>query len=244
MSGKVRRLDITPEEAALEKIILSTKERAEADAIIAERQAILDKAVGENVTLLLEMQAAFQQNNKGEQIRLLQLFMNTIRPLRDRPKLRDEIAGVLTPENAKKFQNLVRVYWEAIIAEGVGEQKDRGGKARPLEVTTREGLVAFGQEIKRSYERRIASGAKEVDEFLKRLNATGQQETKLRNIFTDYAQKTLGKAPTPEQRRLLGARVWKELTWDQRRIFIEELGPTGPSKKSDDSKDDRSKSGK
>lgn len=241
MAGKVRRLEITPEEAALEKITLSPKERADANAIVVERQAILDKAVGENVPLLLEMQAAFQQNNKGEQIRQLQLFMNAIRPLRDRPKLRDEIAAVLSPDNAAKFQGLVHDYWEAIIAEGVAEQKEGGGKPKPFEVMTREGLVAFGQEIKRAYERRIASGAKEVDEFLRRLNATGEQEATLRNIFTDYAQKTLGKAPTPEQQRALGARIWKELTWEQRKTLLQELAPTPKPKKP---RDGRAPSGK
>lgn len=241
MAGKVRRLETTPEEAALEKITLSPKERADANKIVLERQTILDKAVGENVPLLLEMQAAFQQNNKGEQIRQLQLFMNAIRPLRDRPKLRDEVAGVLTPDNAKKFQALVHDYWEAIIAEGVAEQKQSGGTPKPFEVMTREGLVAFGQEIKRSYERRIASGAKEVDEFLKRINATGEQETRLRNLFTDYAQKTLGKKPTPEQERTLGARIWKELTWEQRKIFLQDLAPAPTPRKA---RDGRAPSGK
>ena len=238
-NGTLKRLEIPADEAALAHVGLSPEARAKADAILAERAAILDEAVWDNLELLVRAQSARAAGDTAESMAILREFGEKLRPLRQRGRLGDELRAVMTPEQAAQHQALVRQYWEAIVDEGVAAARDANASSAPAapraglrragqdqrqgnsraQVFARESLLALGQEITRSYERQVASRQAELQEVVDRLSLSPEQDGKVRNIFIDHFQ----KYPTDAERRRHGAevvrRVSAELSPEQRREF-------------------------
>lgn len=225
--GKVKRLDEPAEEAALRLLTLSDAEKSKAAAITAARAAILDAVLADNIPLLLKLQGLRDGSARDEGLAALRELSAKLRPLRERGRLRDEIAGALTPENASKFIPLVDEYWKAVLAERAAME---GESVRPAQAAGREVLQAIGQEIRRSYERVVGGRQKQLDEALARLSLSPEKEASLRLLVSNHFQATLG-TPTPAQQREFVAAFMKELTPEQRRTLLTEVyGPSRPKK--------------
>lgn len=213
--GSLRRLDEPAEEAALRLISLSPDEQAKIDTVLAARAAIIDAVVANNIPLLLRVQGLKDAQSRQGAMESLRELSEKLRPLRERGRLRDEIAGALSDEHAKQFAALVDEYQKAVREEAAASA---GPDARPRQVMAREALLAIGQEVRRSYDRVIGSRKGKLDEVIQTLSLPPEQETKVRNLATDYFQKTLGQ-PTPAQRREFVKSLMQELTPEQRRTL-------------------------
>src|SRR5438093_102916 len=64
LNGRVRRLESSPEAAALALLKLPEGARAKAEAVIAERAAAIDRFVGENLLLLSQLDTATKAGGK------------------------------------------------------------------------------------------------------------------------------------------------------------------------------------
>lgn len=213
--GSLRRLDEPAEEAALRLLSLSPEEQTKIDAILAARAAIIDSVVANNIPLLLRVQGLKEAQARQGAMEALRELSEKLRPLRERGRLRDEIAGVLSDDHAKQFAALVDEYQKVVREDAMASA---GPDARPGQVMAREALLAIGQEVRRSYERVIGSRKGKLDEVIRTLNLAPEQETKVRNLATDHFQQTLGK-PTPSQTREFVRALMRELTPDQRRTL-------------------------
>ena len=223
MEGTIKRLEVSPEEAALPLLGLDDKEIEATVKVLDERAALLDKIVSENIPLLLKFQALRQGDTQKEQMQALTELAKALKPLREAHRLRDELARAMTPEKAEKMNRLVAEYWTAIYTEAEQTLKVKGGRVPTrAEISGYQTLLAVGLDIKRSYERVVGSRQAELDGFLKKLSVTPEQDTKIRNLATDYAQKTLGK-PTPDQRTEFFAKVLKELDNEQKAQLLREF---------------------
>lgn len=226
--GKVRRLDLPPEEAALALLGLDADARAKADAILTEREAILDAAVIGNIELLLKINTAREAGDRAEVLRLLQEFNAALAPLRARGSLADELAAALPSAKAAALDTLVDEYNKALYDQSAAEARARGEAVRPARIRLRESLLATGQEVKRSYDRQVAAGLGEIDRLVAILALRPEQESKVRNLVAEFGQMTRLN-PTPEQRRDLFQRIMAELDPEQRRMLLREvLGQAAP----------------
>jgi Spy/CpxP family protein refolding chaperone len=238
-NGTLERLEIPPEEAALELLNLSEQEKTDTRLILAERAAILDKVVGENLPLLIQANNARESGDAAAGTRYLRELSTHLRALTARGRLSDELVAVLSPENGQALRTLVRDYWMAVFedaraaaqraqASEMGGSAAGGDRASSREMMRRELLASLGAEIRRSYQRRIASRQGELDDLLSRLDLDDATEGEVRRLFADFAQQTLGN-PTAAQRAQLANDLFRMLTPEQRRQVLEEVYGVRPA---------------
>lgn len=227
MSNRLRRLtDASPEEAALELLRLSEEEKGEVAHVLTERAGAVDEVVGSNLPLLLEATLARDANDRKALREHLAKLYEKFATVRERGALKDEIAYVLTDEHAAAFRTLVDDYWKAVVRDELkgrtGEMEGEKGRA----IVVREALMAFGTEIRRSYERQVAQKTAQLEELIARVEATPEQGEKIRQITSAAFQAAAGK-PTLQQKRETFAKVMKVLTREQQRVVLAELYGAG-----------------
>lgn len=229
MSNRLKRLDVPAEEAALELMRLSDQEKAEVERVLAARAEIVDRVVGDNLPLLLRVQLAKEANDtKGLREELRTLF-DKFAALRARGSLKDEVAYVLEDNHAAEFKGLVDGYWNAVVRDELkAKQADAGAAERGRAIVVREMLLAFGQEIRRSYERQIQLKTAQLESFIADANATPEQGEQIRKITADAYQASGGK-PTLQQRRETFGKVMRVLTPEQRTAVLQKLYTPAPA---------------
>ena len=136
--GRLKRLEIPPEEAALKLLSLDEATLKKTDKIIQERAAILDKAVIENLELVGQIHNAGQSGDKTEALQLFREFAKKLEPLKARGKLMEEIQAALPDEKQERYAALVREYHEAAGEDTVDQAASHGGKLSPREASGRE----------------------------------------------------------------------------------------------------------
>lgn len=198
-SGHVRRVEGTPEEAALGLLGLEGAERAGVDLVLQARARLLDDIVRENLLLLNRVNTASKAGRKLDTLLSLVELYSRFQPMRDRGLLHDEIEAALPARARGEFNRLVSEYWDAIIAEGLREP---GGEEPPrrIEIVLRERFEIFGREIERSFRRYEMTAVEDVlDRVLRGLNLTPEQRRAAEPIVDRLAQAIRADAPERER---------------------------------------------
>lgn len=237
--GKLRRLEISAEEAALEHLTLSDDEKKLTAAILIERAAILDGVVGKNTDLLIRLQG-LRESRTPDGVAALRQMAAKLEPLRKRGRLRDEIASVLEIENQKRFITMVDEYHAAVIADTLAELRKDKPDATIAEATGRERLLSLGHEIRRSYERTLAEKTGKLEEIITLLKLDEAQEAKVRALALEFGQQSMGRPTQAQIMRLVGD-ISRELNTEQRATFVRELYArrTGATTPADDQRDEQ-----
>jgi hypothetical protein len=222
--GRLKRPEANPAVVALELIDLDNQTRAKADAIIAERDALLDEVVQNHLKDLVQVAAAAQSGDKAGALRLLKPLIDDSAELRARGRLVDELAEVLPKDKAEELKSLVREYWREVVKERIalGNPDEPGKKLNTFQASAGEMVAAIGQEIMRSYERVFGLEAKAYEDLLKKLSLTPEQESKVRALVSEHFGKTYGK-PTKKESTALFLKVYALLDTDQRKVLIEDV---------------------
>lgn len=245
----MKRPDMRPEEAALLKLSLAPAEKQRTDRVLAERASMLDTIVRENIDVLLRLQAARASADKAALGSVNKELREVLRPLLAKGRLQDQLKEALEPENAEKFDALVRGYYRALLADGrkkplrggdaamnpaddpngVDEERERQAMDRmpdadAASASRRERarlmLEVFGQEVRRSYERIAAEGQGRLEEVAEALDLSPEQRARVQALATEFAQKSKLN-PTPAQKSELFGKVLRELSPEQRVKAIE-----------------------
>ncbi|QQS07845.1 MAG: hypothetical protein IPK69_07435 [Phycisphaerales bacterium] len=225
--GHIKRLEITAEEVALDKLKLTAKERRKANEIVDRRRVGLDRVVIGNVPLIIRLHNAAEAGDKPELKSAFQEFIRLYEAEVGQEKAKDQIAEVLSREHATQFNALIEAYWKSIAEEALADANDSG--ITPAEAIGAEIASAIGKEIKRSYERQVQYRAEDLDHFLEVVEATPKQESTIRAQALEFAQKTLQR-PTIAQREAFIKKVFAELTPAQRaKVMKEYLDPAKPA---------------
>ncbi len=222
--GKIKRLEIPAEEAALELVDLDAATRARIDAILAQRAALLDKLVADNLLKLLDVYNATQAGRKDEAREIFMEVLEQAGPLKERGKLGDEVRAEMTPDQSAAYDRIRREYWEAIIREDVQASRSASGgelaRGAVQAAIGKEVALVIGAEIKRSYERQATARADQLKQFVEALALSPEQEAKVTRILADdfqmiQANKVPGKRTTVQGLALVRA-IAAELTPEQR----------------------------
>jgi hypothetical protein len=218
-SGRIKRVETDPVLAGLERIKLSSEERAAADKIVNERNTILDGIVQDNIQLLVQLNGARQAGDNAGIRKYVGEAMVLLRPLTARGLLIDELKSVLPKDKHEELARMVSEYRAASIGERMQGDMGKPGQGR-AQASAAEFLENFGQELKRSYERVIGTRTQDFEALVKSLSLTPEQDSKVRRIVVDLAQKTSGK-PTQRQTAKAFMDVYKLLDAEQRKVLIE-----------------------
>lgn len=231
--GKVKRLDISPEEAAVALLDLTPAECASADAAIAARAADIDALVTNHLLDIIRLTGQFQSVSAGEKALALREAYQLTSPILAKGRLSDRISSVLPESHRARYLGLVDEYKKAIgdqeiklaqqgksddpefAAEVAKEPKNIIGHR--IRARIKMELESFGKEIQRSAERIIAEKQNQGNDFLSKLQLTPEQEGSIQAIYADIAGKYGLKEPPKQVQAVLFVRVLQVLTPEQRK---------------------------
>lgn len=241
--GRIRRVETHPAIAALELIGLSDEEKAATSRIIAERDAVLDRAVQAHLKDLVQASNAGQSGDEAGALAYLRPIIDDTSELRERGRLLDELAGAVSKEHAQRLRQLHDEYWRAIVDERMtlGNPRKPDKKLSRFEAGAFETVAQLGQELRRSYERTVGLQARDFEALIAKLNLTPEQESKVRAITSEIVQRRLNE-PSPGDGRGDGrgdgkvgsrgegrsyarefAKIYFLLDEGQRRVLMEEV---------------------
>jgi len=209
--GRVRRLDVAPEAAAVHLMTLDDATREAVDRILAARTRGIDDFAASNLDLLTKLGTADATGDKLDQLLLAAEAVRQLAPVWRKGTLRSQIEAVLSESDQQVFASLLDEYWDAIVKEqqapaqndvvrNTGEharrtqpQPKRSAKSR-FEILAGERLASFGKEIERSVQRMLYSGDLLFRLIDKGMTLTDAQRGSIRVTCAEYAERTRGDA--------------------------------------------------
>lgn len=222
--GRVKALEVTAEEAALEALGLAPEVKERALAIFVERAKVLDRLVMENLERLIALGTASAAEDKADQFRLLMELGERFRVLNEGGTLRSRVEAVLPREERGRYGGLVREYRRAMVADARRE----AGENNKLGAIAAVRFGELGKEIERSFARvqgRIAE--RYIRDIAERLELTERQRGRLGPIIQELAEAFVREAPEEEIQRL-GLRLTAFLTEGQRTALVEVMSGKRP----------------
>lgn len=223
--GRVRRLDVSPEEAAIDLLGLDPETLERVERALSERWAIIDRVVRENVEVLVELVSAQAAGETRAVLGYVRHLLGEMSDLRARGRLEDELAPLLEPSQRERFRALVREYRRALVEDTIAEASAKGERLGRFQAGVRLSLEEIGLEIRRSYERLVEPAQAELERLLMKLDLSPEQEGEIRRLIEDFAQETKLN-PTEKQRRQLFWQLASKLNAKQFRRLIDEVRGT------------------
>ena len=225
-NGRVKKLEEPPALAAVRVLELTPEDRAAADKVVGDRAAALDTIVRDNLRLIIELSLAQQAKDKVDSGRLLAEAMKKAGPYLKRGPLLQELRPVLPPEKFAALTRMVDEYRTAAAEDRMSNPMEGEKNPGKLGAMLAVGFEGFGQEVRASYQRVVEDGGKEFEGFIKMLDLSPQQESRVRRIAMDMFTKTYGK-PTQMQKVRFMLDIYAELDTEQRHRLAEYLGEEG-----------------
>lgn len=183
--GRLRPLERRPEIAALDLLGLSDDELAEAREVVAERAALTEKLVFQNLLLLTEIGAALESTPAGSGFEALEPMLReraetALSALWTGTPLVDQIEGVLPAPSRDEYRRIVNAWFAAAMAEE--RELHPGLDATPFELVVRR---IAGAEIESAYQRGQAGRDAAYAEFLAKLDLDPETEGRVRRVALD-----------------------------------------------------------
>jgi len=228
--GRLVRPERDPAFEALDTLKLDPGTRAKADQIITKRHAAIDAVVRDNLLLINELNNARQSGDREQSRRLLQELYAKARPYLSRGTLADELRATLGEADHARLVTLTAAYHEAAVAERIGSMGEEGQSMDRAKADISERLVQLGTEVKRSFERSVQSGGRELDKLMADLALTPEQEGTIRQRIQDVYFKAQGKPDRGAVAKVF-LESWQELTTEQRQRLLVILREQGQAKR-------------
>lgn len=229
-NGNLRRLDRTPEEAALNALNLPSKTRDEVDEIVRADQTALDEYVRTDLDVLVLLQSARQAGNKPEAAALVAQLSDRTGAPAGPIRLRDRLARVLPEAERREFQRMIDEYWRAVVLDEMQQAQIRKEKMSLQQARVRITLNSEANKIRRAFERRCSPREEILEQLIEALNLTAEQNEKVRKPIESVADRTKSK---PNARDLydLSVRVVpildasQRLTWSRFLLGVSPIEP-------------------
>ncbi len=222
--GLVKLAEPTPEQAALGLLTLSDSEKSATGAVLSKRAAILDDFLTNNIPLLTQFGNA--NGDTKEQLALAYAAMIKLKPLTDLGPLQNQLHAALGPENAAKFDAIMKDYWAAYIKDRANVRKPDGKYPNKIEIMAEAKLQSLGKAIENSFKQMMEGGDLIYQYLFKGITLRPDQSDKLHDLVNNFARTTKGAA-TNEQNGQLFFSILPILDETQRPLFtanIRELG--------------------
>ncbi|MEO1583443.1 MAG: hypothetical protein AAFR96_02590 [Planctomycetota bacterium] len=209
-AGKLRPLEVRPEVAAIGLLGLSESERAAADEAVAERAALVEQAVFDNLLLLTEIGTAMQTLPPGSGMDALE---GSLRERADAgfgslykgEQLVDQVEGALPESHRSPYRAIVDEWYAAAVADQQAQGGRAQGRAAAFAAVMR---TVIGSEIQSAYQRGSEGRAADFDSFIDRLELAADTEGVVREVVRDWYTRVLSETGSPptqaHQRELIG----------------------------------------
>lgn len=165
LRNSMRRLDRTPEEAALDALNLTMAERAGAEDVLARHQSWLDEWMRNDLEPLERFLEARNAAGSSEGPRLGAAVFEQMMVVPDtsvaadtasRHSLRDAIAQAVPESDRAEFLKLIHSYESAAVADEIAQARDRKQTLTPDAALVRIRNAAIANDLRRSFERQVS----------------------------------------------------------------------------------------
>lgn len=218
--GKLIKIDRRPEVAAVEKLALTVEKRKEIDDFLTARFAKVSAFTKEHYDLFIKLQGARQAQSREELPSLMRQMREAAGDFVNKP-LVDELAALVSKEQGENLRRMVREYMVESAKSEPRQGPAGAGPGRadgpPVEGPRAE-LNLFIREMARGFAAMVAERKQQSDEQFKRVQATPEQEAKIRAIIRSY-NTSPGTELTREQRMEMTQKILAELTPEQRQLW-------------------------
>jgi hypothetical protein len=225
MGGALVRLEVRPEEAAIDLLGLTPEQKAATAKVLQERSAQVSRALADHYDLFLKIAAARQGGApRGELAPLARQFRDET-PALFEPPLAERVQGALPEEKRERFRALVDEYKKAVL-EDEAPKRDDTEPVGERRATARLEISLTLRELGRALRASVQERRERTDDLIKTLDATQEQEEKIRAIIREVGgQQGVIRELGPEKRREMMERILAELSPEQRRAALERLRP-------------------
>lgn len=218
-TGRLQRLEVLPEHAALDLLPLTPAERSAVDEAVAGYTARFDALLARNIATINQLQAA--AGNPRQSLGPLMTILRQVRQLERDGTLAELIADALPTEPAnlaERFESLVAEYNTALRNDIIAEAEGKGERLSPWQARVRARLYNLGIAAKQSFDRQLGGGDDRVQRLLLAVEATPEQSQAIQAILQDYVGERIaaGDFNDPDAQVELFHRIMAELTPAQR----------------------------
>lgn len=226
-NGNLRRLDRTPEEAALDALNLPREARDQADEVLQMRRMALDEFLRNDLDILLALQSARQAGNKSQAPVLVEAVATRVEVVNGPIPLRQAVARTLPESERREFHRMIDEYWRALVLDEAQQAQNRKEKMTLAQARTRVWLNATGTELRRAFERQYKPREQVLTELVRQLSLSVDQEPKVGVPIRELSERTKSK-PNSREAYDLTTRVLPLLDPAQRRIWSQVLLGVSP----------------
>ena len=214
MQNRFQRLDVRPEEAALQLLAMDPSRRVKAREIILARADALRTHLAINIDLVKEWTDAQIAKDSAAIQKFAKELYDRFEPTNPRDPLLAPLASVLTSDEQTQIKRLVDEYWEAWIAS---EQK-ASPKSTPEEIAQRLIARTFNAEVAKAYDSALRPHKQKLDAIITATEPTADQIAALRAAFINYIRASL-LHPTDQDKTALATAIYNALD-EPRRIKL------------------------
>lgn len=218
--GRVRRLDISPEEAAIDAMRVEGEAGKALADLFRSRARAMDLFVSQNIDLITKLNSETRPARKGA---LLIEGLSKLEGLWREGTLEGRTRELLPPERRDEFDALVRGYWGAIVAERL----EREPGSRRFQIMLSEKGEGLGRELTSAFQRTQRSG-EFIFGYLTRglrgaLALSAEQEKRVRAACERFAEASGGGEGTKAQQATFVLDAVSVLRDPQREVVIATL---------------------
>jgi len=227
-TGLVRRPEVNPAEAAVNKLNLTAEQRRQVDIILRERAKSLDQFTRDNLKDLVRLHTAVQSGLPETTRALLIELQGKSDLLKRLGRLPQELAPALNDQQKRELQRMVSQYWQERIREETVAAETRGERLNLQAFMNSEQLFFVGMELKRSYERVFGGAMLDFTTLLSSLKLSPAQAERVREAAGAALDPQTAGRMSPGEKARAFFEVYARLTPDQREIVLAQLreGPT------------------
>jgi hypothetical protein len=209
--GKIVRLNVLPEEAAVRAVTFDDATRARIDAGIAEYRADMDRRVTENPALVVQLIHERETIDTVSSVEELQKIIRGIGVLAPGSLLeRLQHAGALNPRQRHRVDQVAQEYTHAVTAE-VNADAGPADLTKMMVLGGRRAFIEMSAEAVRSLERQLAKIEPNEERILSGLSLGPAQKSQVDMLLVAPRERV------PEERRTLIRRT------NLRAIFVDVL---------------------
>lgn len=226
--GNLRRLDRTPEEAALDALNLEQSDRDAADEIVSNRRGAVDRLVQAHVEFIRTMQLA--RAAKPELDSSAAELIDRIATMGGPKRMRDAIAERLPDFDRREFQRMIDEYWRALVLDELQQAQTRNEKLSLSQARLRVTLGVAANELRRAFERQYQPRDTVLDSLLEELSPGAAQQDKVAEPIRALAARARS-APSAREVYDLTIKVLPFLDAEQQRVWTVVLFGFSPREK-------------
>lgn len=212
MQGRFRRLEVRPEEAALDVLSIDAERLDLARGVVEQRASAIRKHVLENIELIKTFADGPKDGPSAE--KLGRELYERFDPKHTRDPLIEPLARVLSSDEQSELKRVVEEYWERTIEN----EQARNRKQSRADIESRLAYEQFQREVRRAYDTTLRPFQQKLENIYAAVDPTPEQRRALRGVMIEYIRASQS-SPGPERRVKLARAIYEALD-EERRVKL------------------------